>query len=105
MKWRPKNYKNPYKEHTQWDWDGDLGIGRTLLSAGEAVEEDKHLIFEAGADAMLEKLKEEGLEIGDGDYAEVETDWFSEGTVRIPRKRCEYLGHSWLVFIPEELKK
>ena len=62
--YRPKDWKNPYK--------------RVLLD--NCIEE---VVFEAGADAMLEALQKEG-----------------EANSYVPGR-----GRGWLVFIPDEQVK
>ena len=64
----------------------------------------RQIDYEAGADAMLGTLTKDAPYIMVGDYVEVECNWFTEGTVRIPMRRfqLEHIGPGWLVFIPDE---
>ena len=54
------------------------------------------------AEAMLEALKNQGVEIEDGDYAEVCSAWVNKFGVRIPTRKHEFLGRGYLIFIPDE---
>ena len=56
--WRPEGWDNPYRE---FDLDidklGEKHISLRVLSEKEAKEADKHVVFEVGADDILEALE------------------------------------------------
>lgn len=65
------------------------------------VDSGLYRAFEDAIDASFDLLKKEGLAITGGDYAEVISNWSTDGKVRIPGARHEFLGPGWLVFIEE----
>ena len=47
-KWRPNGWKNPHKDY----------FGKREMSIQQDYETSQHYAFEAGADAMLKKIRE-----------------------------------------------
>ena len=88
-KWRPDGWQNPFAE------TDDFGMYKIPL--GEDNITNKRTCFEAGADAMLEALKETGLATPIGHWVEAVARGESSNTLAIP-----YDEKGWLVFIPEE---
>ena len=79
MRYRPKDWKNPYTEE-----NSEIAI---IVESGPMPDE----AFEAGADAMLEGLKEEGIfTYGAGHYPDIE----------VPKEVSGY----WC-FIPDEAEE
>ena len=78
MSWRPENWENKYDKeewHTEVDWQ----------------LEDLAIAYEAGADAMLEALKEGGYRT---EY--IPTSEMAKNTGKLK------FGKGWLAFIPDE---
>lgn len=85
--WRPEEWKNPYINTIE----GCKATGDLVSSQGgfiSSTTQQEHMAFEAGADAMLEALKQKGA-------------WMTPEQMKIlaPDRKYPY-GH--LVFIPED---
>lgn len=79
-KWRPDNWKNPYR-NKKGCWEG--------------------LVFERGADAMLEALREKGQPI---DRIE-RTEDSETGKILFAVSPAIADARGWLIFIPEKKAK
>jgi len=53
MDWRPKNWENPYRE---FGMNIEERVTFRVLTEKEAIEVDKHEVYEEGANAMIEAL-------------------------------------------------
>ncbi len=87
--WRPPNWENPHKQH--YDELAKIGDGGELLNELVKAGQSDFIAYEAGADAILKSLKEDGV--------------FTYGhhTPDIPLEDSKEVSGYW-VFIPDEVK-
>lgn len=93
MSWRPNNWPNPYKH-------GDSVQAWDVPEAYDGVQDEEYNAYEAGADAMLEALKMNGI------YGFEDASFPYDASVVIPLHYNEdpvFAKSGWLVFIPEEV--